>query len=675
MTTGNVLEGVAFEYIERGVSVIPINSASKKPFVKWKNYQDALPTEDDIIQWQVSASRAGISSDEIRLAVVTGQLSGFVVVDCDTPEAIQYCKDHGVWSPIRAKTKNGIHLYFKHDQQQEYRPRVGGSSKGIDWPQISGLDFRGDGSYALCPPSIGYSWDIDPGYDAEDMTDWPVWHGWPMEEKQPTTTEAIATASLASLDLSNVTIKDPRTMWEQTQEYVKLNFPSTLLIPSGRGNNRNNRVLQYAAEQLHHGFYGEKLDIRVQAFMDHFYEDRLDTDEWQATARSVEEMERRNHPERFQPEGFYAPPFHDGLISTEPEAQAATKEQPEAEDPLEGLLDPFELADKAANHVTKYYVRPIVPNQSIIQVAGYSGQNKSTFVQQMIYSILASQERFGPFWIEEAPKILYLNYEESMRTVKDRNETNRKMFGRMDPHIADKIRYYYSSIDGHKPMYLNTKEGLTRLNGMMQGFRPDVLVIDTIRSAWPGMEENNSEAWTPVNRVLEFIRDKFYCSVIMLHHNNKADSSGNLGSYAGSTAQINRVENQLAVTLLYENETLAKNRGGVYDERDPETDRTIHDRFRNLLPTVSSEWMLDTVMRLDTKKLRHPEPEIANSTYMATATNLKTEEEIFLHLPSPYDLVINYYKNNLSVIEIAVAMKMKTSFVRNCIDDHLKRTT
>src|SRR5690606_18576098 len=121
--------------------------------IKWKEFQHRLPTETDIAEWQALCAKERIAPEDVKIAAITGMISGFVVVDCDNEDAIAACRAAGVWSPVRARTKHGLHLYFQHPKDQEYRPRAGGNSKGIDWPKIGGLDFRGDGSYALVPPS------------------------------------------------------------------------------------------------------------------------------------------------------------------------------------------------------------------------------------------------------------------------------------------------------------------------------------------------------------------------------------------------------------------------------------------------------------------------------------------------------------------------------------------
>jgi len=144
----------AIGYLEQDWSVIPINPTSKKPYIPWKRYQQRRPTDGEVEQWFRNWPDA-------RLAVVTGELSGIVIVDCDSEEAHQFAIEEGLSSPVRVKTKRGVHHYFDHPRDGKRRgPRVGGNSRGTDWPKFDGIDFRGDGSYALLPPSPSYEWEI-----------------------------------------------------------------------------------------------------------------------------------------------------------------------------------------------------------------------------------------------------------------------------------------------------------------------------------------------------------------------------------------------------------------------------------------------------------------------------------------------------------------------------------
>jgi len=90
----------ALEYLERGWSIIPIRPDAKRPAIKWLEYQERLPTEEEVEEWWTKWPNHDI-------AIVTGALSGVVVVDCDNDEAAHAAYDAGMRSPIKVKTKRG----------------------------------------------------------------------------------------------------------------------------------------------------------------------------------------------------------------------------------------------------------------------------------------------------------------------------------------------------------------------------------------------------------------------------------------------------------------------------------------------------------------------------------------------------------------------------------------
>lgn len=52
----------------------------KTPLVKWKVYQDKLPTEQEVKEWWTKWTDANIG-------MTTGHLSGWVIIDSDSEEA------------------------------------------------------------------------------------------------------------------------------------------------------------------------------------------------------------------------------------------------------------------------------------------------------------------------------------------------------------------------------------------------------------------------------------------------------------------------------------------------------------------------------------------------------------------------------------------------------------
>ena len=127
----------AKEYLEDGWSVIPL--IGKRPALgSWKEYQERQPTLGTALHW-FGEQR------EIRynIGVVTGRVSGLVVVDCETlEEGRRFWRVHP--TQLISKTGGGgVHLFYAYAPQGN-RTRVDGRE----------LDIRGDGGYVVAPPSI-----------------------------------------------------------------------------------------------------------------------------------------------------------------------------------------------------------------------------------------------------------------------------------------------------------------------------------------------------------------------------------------------------------------------------------------------------------------------------------------------------------------------------------------
>lgn len=528
----------AHEYLERGWSVIPIKPEGKRPAIAWKEYQERQPTEEEIEEWWTKWP-------DYDIALVTGAISGVVVVDCDNEDAEHAAFDAGMRSWIRAKTKRGVHLYFRHPRDGIRRgPRAGVNSRGADWPRIPGLDFRGDGSYALLPPSNNYKWDYDT--NSLDYDDMPLWEDW-----RPTLPERSPDAQFQfeELDLSTFEpIDEWMSEWDRTAHFVREHFPNSLRIPSGLGNGRNERVMRYISESILEGYFGPDLRLRGYAFQREFFEEPLDEREFEATVESMETAERRNHPERFDEDGnyIYEPYVH----------QAAQEEQPTGKR-LILMRDAEELLEESS--ARSYLIEPWLPQGTIVQVYGYSGHGKSLFVQHAMAALASGRKYVGPYEIGQPARVLYMDWEMGMSTIARRLIELRNIHG----DTQDRLKIWAPFVDGND-IDLRRRDGLQRLQQWIETSEPDVIVLDTVRSAYPGLQENNAEEWAQINKLAVRLRNSGL-SVILVHHSNKPGENG-IGREAGSTNQLTVLETQIRITQVFDDQQTAKQNAGLFDD-------------------------------------------------------------------------------------------------------------
>jgi hypothetical protein len=145
----NSMIDAALEYLGLGFSVLPINPQNKNPFIKWKEFESRIAAEDEIREWWRKWPNA-------MLGIVTGTISGVVVVDIDEPkgaEELSKIIPDSLLIPTVKTPRGGQHLYFKSPT-----PAIGNNTR-----IVPGCDFRGEGGYIIAPPSMNgegnaYEW-------------------------------------------------------------------------------------------------------------------------------------------------------------------------------------------------------------------------------------------------------------------------------------------------------------------------------------------------------------------------------------------------------------------------------------------------------------------------------------------------------------------------------------
>jgi putative DNA primase/helicase len=151
--------GEAAEYRRRGWSPIPIKARSKEPNLReLRPYLSRKATQEELGTWSWSG-----------VGIVTGPLSGVLVLDVDGPEGEAELQAHGhPVTPMVRTASGGLHLYFRHPEQHV--------RTGIR--VAPGLDVKASGGYVVAPPSVGsngrpYEWLVSP--EEAELADPPPW--------------------------------------------------------------------------------------------------------------------------------------------------------------------------------------------------------------------------------------------------------------------------------------------------------------------------------------------------------------------------------------------------------------------------------------------------------------------------------------------------------------------
>lgn len=173
----------AIKYHKRNWSIIPIHEVKngtctcnskdctnpgKHPRVKWKEYQDRLPTEEEIYKWWTKWPNSNIG-------LVTGKVSGAIALDIDKrSKGEDTIREMVLTIPTTLTNKTGgggWHYIFRHPQF-DCRNFAGKRGETV----LQGIDFRGDGGFIVLPPSThssgnSYSW-VDESTDIAEAPDW-----------------------------------------------------------------------------------------------------------------------------------------------------------------------------------------------------------------------------------------------------------------------------------------------------------------------------------------------------------------------------------------------------------------------------------------------------------------------------------------------------------------------
>lgn len=160
----------ALGYLKRGWAIVPAGERAKRPIVRWQRYQLEMPSEAQVTGWFERWPKA-------NLAVITGQISGLVVVDIDPKHGgetslVTMMARHGILpETVESITGGGgRHLYFAHPGY-DVRSRAG---------LAPGIDLRGDGGCIIVPPSVHpsgkrYHWKPGHAPGQLEIARLPVW--------------------------------------------------------------------------------------------------------------------------------------------------------------------------------------------------------------------------------------------------------------------------------------------------------------------------------------------------------------------------------------------------------------------------------------------------------------------------------------------------------------------
>lgn len=251
------------------------------------------------------------------------------------------------------------------------------------------------------------------------------------------------------------------------------------------------------------------------------------------------------------------------------------------------------------------------------------------------------------------------------RTLLERMKRHAATFG--DP--GNRIGYWSPAIiTDSGDMNLTTDEGLALFSEWLAiGPKPDIVVIDTVRNAFSGMDEHSSQQWMMVNRVAKRIRNGLDANVILVHHRNKPQEGG-MGREAGSTAQLTDIDTQVFVTQVYEQKMQARAKAGVFNE-----EIAVHDitgtpwtPFEYLKRMLEPGSYLRMVQQISYGKVRS-ETELHETHYIGWAERVSDGSSYIVSTKSKKQKARYFHFAGKPAGEIAQDLMVPTSIVNKWV--------
>ena len=627
----------ALEALDRGWSVVPTRPGEKfckgidlgkdenGQSITWRHFQTRHMTVDEAVKHWGNNPERGV-------AVVTGKISNLFVVDVDTVGAGQWLAEKGLQSPVRVQTKKGTHHYFAYPGE-----RVKTHAGGVldeNGNKVEGIDVRGDGGLAMAPPSAfilegtetqekdggNYSFDLLPGSDLAEL---PEFRGWPSVSGTGAPQKKVE--RLEDVDLSATRESGTGYHTERSDTWADASKQAKR-TPSGKlgQGNRNDLVAQYVGELLAKGVYlVPDLTQYVEKFMAELFESPLSEDEVKGTINSLREKDFKDHPGRAQKQAAR------GGISGKIKLP-----------PLITFADRQRLIDKADSE--EYLIQPWLKKASLVQIFGYSGHGKSMFALHAMVAMACDKLNIGPFAIEREAKVLYFDYENGARTLCRRMDSTEAIHGNPGQNLQMWVQTMQDDED--LTMDLETENGKQDFRDQVDEVKPDVIVIDTVRSAMPNMDENDKKGWTILNKAAMKLRNEGY-AVILLHHANKPQGEYGYATYAGSTHQKTYLDRQISVRLVYRTEDEAKRYSGV------------HDKHGVIFPALESqlagdEWKLKSVFSITYHKRRDIVDDDDNDQWIGIANSKDGKNDKLVWTPSTRQRALRLAWEGYEVSEI-----------------------
>jgi Bifunctional DNA primase/polymerase, N-terminal/Primase C terminal 1 (PriCT-1) len=163
MAKSSAIEVAARQYLDKGLSPIPLKPRSKEPLIPWKEFQSRHATREELRSWFCDGRN--------NIGTVTGAISNVTVIDVDVrhggEKSMALLEQRFTRFPPTTEAVTGgggRHYFFQHP---------GGVVPNSAGQLAAGIDVRGDGGYVAVAPSVHPCGNIYRWVDGRSFLDVP----------------------------------------------------------------------------------------------------------------------------------------------------------------------------------------------------------------------------------------------------------------------------------------------------------------------------------------------------------------------------------------------------------------------------------------------------------------------------------------------------------------------
>ena len=234
----------------------------------------------------------------------------------------------------------------------------------------------------------------------------------------------------------------------------------------------------------------------------------------------------------------------------------------------------------------------------------------------------------------------------------------------MGPMSDELVIWNASAADDSMP--LSEPDSVQRLQEMINEVKPQLVIIDTVRQAWSGMDENSPHSWVRVNELAMACRNAGM-SVILVHHRNKPTMTGH-GREAGSTAQLKDLDVQIIITKVVQDTEQAKREAAMPDAATFVADFAGNQTtaWAYLERTLTEDFKIKMVFEVAFGKTRKATDNNV-TTYVGLAQSSSTGGWRTVHSLTPIQKVIALNRKGCSIEDISLKTGVSQPTVKSWV--------